>query len=161
VGAYNSGTLIFAYDESHRLREKKGDATPEPLPSLVVFPMLHAAYASTGFSYTVNARDFDERHAVLYHLDKMIGDGSGGDYAEYKIDRRTFIPTLRRNIFKGYADHEDGYNFSHGEIPRGKDWHSDDVRSVPSRCLMTLEGDRLPITEPLVSCQGRRAARQR
>jgi hypothetical protein len=66
------------------------------------------------------------------------------------------------SIFKSYADHEDGYDFRHGRIPRGKDWHSDDVRSMPSGCLMTLEDGLLPVTEPAVSCSGRRATvRQR
>jgi hypothetical protein len=161
-GAYNVGFLMFAYDEATKIPVILDEKASQPLPPLVIFPMLHAPEAPNGFSYMVNARDFDTRHAVLYHLDKTIGDGSGGEYAEYLINRNTFIPTLRRSIFKSYADHEDGYNFTRGEIPRGKDWHSDDVRSVPSGCLMTLEDDHLPVTEPAVSCSGRRATvRQR
>jgi hypothetical protein len=155
-GAYNVGFHMFAYDEATKIPVILDEKASQPLAPLVIFPMLHAPEAPNGFSYMVNARDFDDRRAVLYHLDKMIGDGSGGDYAEYGINRKTFIPTLRRSMYKEDADHEDGYNFGRGELPHGKDWHSDDIRSAPPGCLMTLEDNRPPTTEPAVSCHGQR-----
>jgi hypothetical protein len=157
IGAYNWWTLVFAYDESHIPREKVGVTAPHSLPALIIFPIFHAHYAPSNFIYAINMRDLDRKYLTLFHYDKMLGDGSGGIYAEYRIDRRTFIPALRRSMHKDFADHEETYDFERGKLPRGKDWLVDDVRSVPSGCLMTLESHRLPATEPIVSCHGQRA----
>jgi hypothetical protein len=110
-GPYNSHSLIFAYDESRVRRQKWDDSGSHSLPSLIVFPRLHAAYAPSGFSYDVNVRDFEEANAILYHFDKYLGDGSGGIYAEYEINKKTFIPTLRRSVHKDSANYEEKYEF--------------------------------------------------
>jgi hypothetical protein len=152
IGAYNWWTLVFAYDESQIAREKVGVTLPHSLPSLVVFPILHANYAPSTFTYAINMRDFDGKASIIYHYDMMLGDGSGGIYAEYSVDRGTFIPTLRRSIHKDFADHEETYDFERGKLPRGKDWLMDDVRDTPHGCLLPIEPGSLPTTKPVVSC---------
>ena len=159
-GAYNSHSLIFAYDESHVQRQKFDDSGSRSLPSLIVFPRLHAAYAPSGFSYEVNVRDFEETNAILYHFDKYLGDGSGGIYAEYEINKKTFIPTLRRSVHKDSANYEEKYEFERGRLPKGRDWLIDDVRNVPHGCLLPLAPNSLPKTEPAVSCWGQSAVIQ-
>jgi hypothetical protein len=153
-GAYNVGYLVFAYDESRLVPARLTNYSTRPLPPLVVFPRVRP-YAE--FDYLPNKRDFDKRDAILYSLDKALGDGSGGIYAEYQINRDTFIPTLLRNIYKKEADHEDTYDFSRAMVPRGTDWHEDDVRGLPAGCLLTLKLASLPREQPDISCVGGRS----
>jgi len=65
IGPYNWWTLVFAYDESHIPREKVGATVPHSLPALAVFPIFHAHYAPSNFTYAINMRDFDHKASIL------------------------------------------------------------------------------------------------
>jgi len=153
IGAYNWNVLMLAYDESRIRKQPSGNPVPNRvLPSLIIFPRLDSKYFPSGFSYEVNTRDFDRKHAILYHYDKYLGDGSGGIYDEYSINRSTFIPTLKRSIHKDSANYEQKYQFERGKLPHGPDWLVDDVRNVPRGCLLPLKPGGLPTKEPAISC---------
>ncbi|MGA7831826.1 MAG: STY0301 family protein [Terracidiphilus sp.] len=141
-GAYNEGTFLFAYDEAGIDPSKIGDSYGlQPAPPLIVFTTMlddRHSVPFKGFVSLLNLRDYDPRSFTLYHFGKMLGDGSGGDYAEYRINPETFIPTLQRSIYKANADNKDPYNFDRGQLPRGKDWHSDDTHGAPAGCLVKL-----------------------
>jgi hypothetical protein len=114
-GAYNELSLVFAWDKR----------TPSTL-RLVVFPR-PAEVAAPLWSRklgTVGMRDFDTNRGIVFGLEKVLGDGSGGFYSEYRIDRTTFIPELLTAIYKPEADYIDGYNFKRGQRPSGKDWRN-------------------------------------
>ena len=113
VGAYNEFSLLFAWDEhSHST------------PKLIQFPRPH------GYEYllplvklgSLGMREFEAKRAIVYVLEKIIGDGSGGFYAEYRISRTTFVPELIIAISKPDADYVNGYNFEHGRRPAGSGW---------------------------------------
>lgn len=114
LGAYNELSLIFAWD-TH---------APSAL-KLIVFPK-PPEVAAPNWSRelgTVGIRDFDRKRGIVFGLEKLLGDGSGGFYSEYRIDRTTFVPELITAVYKPDADHDGGYNFTRGKRPSGKRWH--------------------------------------
>jgi len=70
----------------------------------------------------VYLREFDSNSSVLYAFEKTLGDGSAGFYAEYRLNRMTFVPQLVVAISKTDADHRNGYNFVRGKRPNGDGW---------------------------------------
>jgi len=123
-GAYNETWLFFAYNERAIAPTKSSDTIAKPVPPLLIFPTPcnNSVYRSE-FSPIVYGRYFDIKSASLYTLSKMLGDGSGGYYAEYKIDTTNFIPSFKLAIFKNFTDNLDGYNFEVGKKPHGKNWN--------------------------------------
>jgi hypothetical protein len=122
-GAYNETWLFFAYNESAIIPAKSKDTVPKPVPQLLVFPTPNNnspyKYESSPIIF---ARYFDSKNASLYTLSKMLGDGSGGYYAEYEINAATFVPTFNLAIYKDFTDNLNGYDFEIDKRPHGKNW---------------------------------------
>jgi hypothetical protein len=110
--AYNRQSLFFAIDAG---------LPAGAAPPVLAFPRAHPP-RRTDYRIFANPRDFNPESAVLYDFDKMLGDGSGGYYAEYAIDREDFVPTLRFAAEKKDADHTEYYSFERGRVPRGPHW---------------------------------------
>jgi len=112
-GAYNEAWLLFAWD-----------GRSDTIPKLILFPRPDPEQdlEEVRQAGAVYMRDFNTASSVLYVLQKLLGDGSGGFYAEYRIDPKTFTPRLVLAISKWDADHENGYNFVRGKRPSGKGW---------------------------------------
>jgi hypothetical protein len=140
-GAYNATYMFFPYDEASITPVFLTDSSYDKRPALplLVFPTPknNSAFADE-YSPLLFARDFDLRNFTLFTLSKMTGDGSGGYYAEYKIDTLSFIPALQLVIYKNEPDHNDGYNFERGQKPHGKDWIEYKPKVPMKGCFMDV-----------------------
>lgn len=113
-GAYNASYLFFTYQDQPR------SATPKVL----LFPEVKDIAGKARIAYTplVFMREFDPESRTLYHYAKTLGDGTGGDYAEYLIDARRFTPRLKTWISKHPADSRSQYQFEKGQRPQASGW---------------------------------------
>ncbi|WP_018609321.1 DUF1176 domain-containing protein [Uliginosibacterium gangwonense] len=115
-GAYNTDYLVFTYEDR-----------PHPAqPKLLWFPEIQYSGNHVRLHYTarLTLRDFDARTHSLYHYAKYLGNGSGGNYAEYVIDAKTFMPRLKVWISKADTDHQGNYQFKRGQRPHAKGWQA-------------------------------------
>lgn len=123
-GAYNESFLLFAYDESIRVRLLLDAGGTQAPPPILLFPEVVGSGPTGGLTGKVFVRHFDRKRLVLYHWAKALGDGSGGVYAEYLVDKIRFVPSMRVAVYKGDADYADPYQFQPGRRPSGKDWRA-------------------------------------
>ena len=163
MGAYNASYLTFVYkpklladirDETADIRNEMGSVYQPPPPndkkspildynifSLLIFPFIASDDKRVVFDYRPYTRDYDSWNKVLYHYRKYLGDGSGGDYAEYDLSGPDYLPVLRKTIRKRFADYDDTYQFERHKIPTGKDWKR---LPIPANAI----GFSIPIDRP-------------
>lgn len=144
-GAYNAKYLFFAYDETQPVA-KAWTPDSATLPPLIVFPshpvfqndpeMAHWSVAP--HEPLVFARAVDARTATITAFAKGIGDGRIGYYTRYRVDRRSFLPTLTLTAVRNDGKAAEGVAFSAHREPRGEGWQRY-VRPQPTGCLASLE----------------------
>jgi|GEM_PF-6196495 len=122
--AYNGQWLLFAMED-------RGQA----LPKLMLFPTVPQP-GQPDFTFAVDMRELVKGR--VYDYRKMLGDGSGGAYAEYRIHAKDLRPVLQMAIVKPDADHQGSYHFQLGRRPQGTGWRQAAVPDQPFGCLIDL-----------------------
>lgn len=135
AAAYNEQWIFFAYDEFQRWQDDLAGRREMPL-KVLMFPMFSRVGAKPIFTCMSFYRDYSPKNSTLHGFLKASGDGSAGVYSEHVIDRRHFMPSLKKYIYKREPDGKDIYQFKLEEQPSGHNWQNFDIETTKSGYLL-------------------------